>query len=625
MSEQGGSNRPGGQQPGPEQPPGSGPNPPTGGQSPQQAWQPGQQPWQPPQAAQQAPQAGQPDWQQPTATTGPQYGQPPSGPPNWQQPNQGAGQQGWQAPQSGQHGQPTGAQGWQPPQPGQQGQPTGQQGWQQPGQPTGPQNWQQPGQQGQPGGQQAWQQPGQPTGPWQGQPANTQGFPQGPGQQGSTPYGPGGPNDQWAGQQGGTPPTKSRKPVIITAIAVVVALVAAVGVYFLAIRDTNTTTAAEGQGTPQQAVESLFSSLGDSDPIGVADQLDPAESALFTDLNTDVISELKRLDVLSDAASADSMTGTTISVADVTYDAAAEETITDNLHIVKLTGGTITVKSDPAQIPLSDNIKNAFSSEIDEAQPQSETVNIADAVKENDGEPIRIATVKRGDEWYVSLFYSIADNATHEAGLPNPTKADQIPAEGKDSPEDAVQAMIDAASAGNLTDVIKVLPPDEMGVLHDYGALAIEQADGQDLTSEMNDLDVSFSDVKWTTSEVTGGTKVSIESITVTADGETATITRDPDAGSLTVTLPGQPAVTLDESTIDTYIAQASGDESLDPQMIEIIKREFKQLIGLGVVTVEVDGKWYVSPIRSTSDIFLSLLKGLEPGDIDYLIELAGN
>ena len=59
--------------------------------------------------------------------------------------------------------------------------------------------------------------------------------------------------------------------------------------------------------------------------------------------------------------------------------------------------------------------------------------------------------------------------------------------------------------------------------------------------------------------------------------------------------------------------------------MLDIIKREFKQIIGLGIVTVQVDGKWYVSPIRSFSDIFVSLLKGLEPGDVDYLISLAQN
>ena len=64
---------------------------------------------------------------------------------------------------------------------------------------------------------------------------------------------------------------------------------------------------------------------------------------------------------------------------------------------------------------------------------------------------------------------------------------------------------------------------------------------------------------------------------------------------------------------------------SLDQQGVDIIKREFKQIIGLGLVTTEVDGKWYVSPVRSFGDIFTSVLKGLEPGDIEYLVQLSGN
>jgi len=113
--------------------------------------------------------------------------------------------------------------------------------------------------------------------------------------------------------------------------------------------------------------------------------------------------------------------------------------------------------------------------------------------------------------------------------------------------------------------------------------------------------------------------------MTVTADGQTVTIERDAAKNSLTVTLPDQPAVTLDEDTIDTYLADAVGSADLDPQALDIIKREFKQVIGIGLVTVQVGDQWYVSPIRSVSDIFVSLLKGLEPGDIDYLINLAKN
>ena len=526
----------------------------------------------------------------------------PYGPGSQGQPGQGQPPQGWQPGRA-----PSGPQGWQQP-----GQPTGPQGWQQPGQqPTGPQGWQQPGQQ--PTGPQGWQQPGQATGPqgWQGNqgPQGTQAFPA-----------TGVPGQQYPGQ----PPanTKSNKPLIITAIAVVVALVAGAAVYFFAIRDSSSTNTASGEGTPQESVTALFTTLSNSDPIGLADQLDPVEASLFTDLNTDIIGELKRLEVLSPEAAADTLTGTKISVSGLTFD-GTDEVINENLRIVKLTAGTITVASDPNAIPLSDAFKEQFGSEIDQAQPQSQTVNIADAVAENDGQPIRVATVQRDGKWYVSLFYSIADNAVHEAGLANPTAADYIAPQGLGSPEEAVNALIKASTAGNLEDVIAILPPDEMGVLHDYGKVFIDAAGAGDLGSEMQDLGFTIDDVSWDVTDVTGGKKVSIKSLTVSAEGQTVSIERDGD--SLTVKVPDQPVITLDQDTIDTYLADSLGTEGIDQQGLDIIKREFNQLLGLGFVTVEVDGQYYVSPVRSVADIFISLLKGLEPGDVEYLINLSGN
>ena len=108
---------------------------------------------------------------------------------------------------------------------------------------------------------------------------------------------------------------------------------------------------------------------------------------------------------------------------------------------------------------------------------------------------------------------------------------------------------------------------------------------------------------------MTGGKKVSLASLTVSAEGQTATITRDAAAGSLTVDLDGQ-TQTLDQSTIEDFIAEAAGSQDLDPTMVDIIKREFQQIIGLGIVTVQVDGQWYISPVRSLSDIGVSAAEG---------------
>jgi len=495
---------------------------------------------------------------------------------------------------------------------GQPNQGQGPQGWQQGPPPTGPQGWQQPTPAP---GQQGWQQGPPPTGPqgWQQGPPPTQGFPAGQGQ-------------PWTGQQPAqpTPPSSNRKPIIITAAAVVVALLAGVAVYFLAIRDSSSPVASTGAESPQDSVTALFNTLGNSDPIGLADQLDPAEAALFTDLNSDLITELKRLEVLSPEASADSMTGTTIKVENLTMEDQVE-TINDHVQIVKLTGGTITIASDPNNIPLSDSFKEQFGAEIDQAQPESQTVNIADAVADNNGEPIRVATVNRDGQWYVSLFYTIADNAVHAEGLPNPTQADIIKPEGFGKPEEAVDALLERATKGDVRGVIALLPPDEMSVMHDYGQLIIDQSGAGELTSEMTDLGFELGEITYDVTDVTGGKKVSFASIELTVDGQTATIVRDVANGSVTLKADGEAPVTLDETTIDTYLDDAIGSEGLDAQGLDIVKREFKQLIGLGVVTVEVDGQWYVSPVRSVSDIFVSLMKGLEPGDIEYLVQLSGN
>lgn len=127
----------------------------------------------------------------------------------------------------------------------------------------------------------------------------------------------------------------------------------------------------------------------------------------------------------------------------------------------------------------------------------------------NDGKPFRVATVKRGDNWYVSFFYTIADNATQEAGLPNPTAADVIPAAGASSPEGAVDALFKAAQSGDLAGIIAVTPPDEMGALHDYGKLLLQQADSGSLEGDMQDLGFTISDTELDVSDVTGGKKVS--------------------------------------------------------------------------------------------------------------------
>ncbi len=407
-------------------------------------------------------------------------------------------------------------------------------------------------------------------------------------------------------------------------VAVVVALVAGAGIWYFAIRDKATTSA--GQASPQAAASSMLTSLSQKDVVGVAAQLDPAEAALFADMSGDILTELKRLGIIKADADPKALSGSSITTKDLVFDDKAEEKINDHVTVVKLTGGTVTVAVDASKLPLTDKVKGAVPQLEKELPTTTQTVDIAKEVAKNGGKPFRIATVKRGDTWYPSLFYTVADNAFQAAKEQNPRL--QSPADlgsitpvGAGSPEDAVNGLIDQALKGNMEGVIGMLPPDEMGVLYDYGRtlLAAEKVDTSPLQS------VKISDAQWQVDDVSGGKKVSIKSLSVSMNDQTVSIVRDVAANTITVTVPGQQAITLSPDTIDTFIAQmGSGRKALDPRLVDIIKREFVQVIGLGVTTVQVDGKWYVSPLRSYSGMLVSLLQGLQPADIDYFIEMAG-
>ncbi|WP_196073155.1 hypothetical protein [Nakamurella alba] len=522
-----------------------------------------------------------------------------------------------QPPYGGTPGQPQGPGGYGQQGPGQYGQ-QGSGGY---GQQGGGQYGQQPGY-----GQQG---PGQYGQPQQGAGGYGQQGPSGYGQQGAGGYGqqPGqgyGQPQQGYGQGapgagfGGPapePPKKSRTPIIVTAVAVVVALLAGFGVWFFAIRDTQ---AAGGQESPQDAVNAMLVSVNSKDPIGIADQLDPVESALFADMTGDVLTELKRLEIFTNEATPENATGTTITVEGLTY--GTPQQINDHLSVVEVTGGTISYTSDPTKIPLTDKIKAAMGTTWSDAQPESDSVNIAEEIAAG-REPFRIAAVQRDGKWYPSLFYSLADNWAQSEGLPNPTSQDAIAAIGSDSPESAMNALLAAGAKADMEQVIGLLDPTEMSVMHDYGKLLLQSAD----YPGPQDTGVSFSDAQWQVDDTTGGKIVSLKALTVTYEGETVQITRDPAAATLTITANGQ-TQTIDQNSVEALIRNMMGGSQMaaDPQLVDIIKREFQQVIGLGVVMTENGGKWYVSPVRSYLNIFTSLLKGLQPADVDYLISLGG-
>lgn len=501
----------------------------------------------------------------------------------------GPGQPGGYA-QSGDQGQPSGH-----PQPG---------GYVQPpyGQPPHGQGSYGQAPYGQPEHQQpgAYGQPPTPAGGWpQPQPGTGYGYGAGP-----TP-----PGVQYPTAYGPPQPPRRRSGLIAGSLVAVIALVAAgIATYFFAF-----SSAAAGAPTPREAALNLVSALSNNDVVGLFDGLAPAEAAVAKDYLVESLDELKRLGVIKPEAKPEQITGVAFTAEQLVFDDAAEEKVNDHLSITKLVDGTVTVSSDWNQIPLTEKfLKKAFPDGL----PRSETrtIDISDEIaKENDGKPIRIATVKVDGEWYPSLFYSIADAALQDEGLQWP--AQPIGAAGANSPDEAVKQLVNAAVRADVRRLIELTPPDEMAVLHDAGQLLIDAAEGAGAA------DATISDLQTKVEDVVGGKRVSITKLTVTEDDETVTVQMDGNCVSITESADTEKFCGADLAELLAEFAEFGGDQLTDAQL-GAIERVAVGYLHTGLVTTEVDGKWYVSPARSLGDISTGFLRELRPGDLETLIEL---
>ncbi|MEV0677611.1 flagellar basal body protein FliL [Actinosynnema sp. NPDC050436] len=501
---------------------------------------------------------------------------------------------------------PSGGGGEWPPQNNPYGQPQ-QGGWPQQPQQGGPQQ----------GGPQQPQQGGYPQGfpqtgpqPQQGYPqTGPQGFPQqGYGQQFGGPQQPYG--QQPFGYAGGEPPKKKRTGLVITAVVAVLALAA--GTFFTVRALRSSDSVAAGSDTPQTAANNLLSALGSGDVLGIMNGLAPAEAQLSKDYTEATVSEAKRLEILKQDADPQKISGVTIKSEGIKFDEAAAEKVNDRITINKVVEGKITITSDVKQIPLTDKLVQAMGSKADQA-PETETLDFAKEKADRKGKPIGIATIKVGDEWYPSLFYTIANAALEEENLKWPAQG--IAPAGAGSAEEAAKGLVDKALAGDVKGVIALLPPDEMGVLQDVGPVILDQIGRVPSTgAKLVELETDSKDVK-------GGKQLTIRKVVVEVKGQKGEVSRDGDC--YTATADGQTQRLCADELAD--LVKQQGGRNMPQAAVDVISRVGAQVLkdGVGVVATEVDGKWYVSPVRTYSEVFLTLMRGLEPKDIDELLKLA--
>ncbi|MGH3434826.1 MAG: flagellar basal body protein FliL [Thermocrispum sp.] len=465
---------------------------------------------------------------------------------------------------------------------------SGGQQWQPQQQPQ--QQWQQPQQQW----QQQWQQPYQ---QWQ----------QGPPTGGFPPVG--------YGQQ---PQKKSRRGLVIGLVVALVALVGG-GATWLAL----SLSGSAGAASPGEAADTLMTAVQDGDVIGMMDSLAPAEASVLSDMVADYVAELKRIEVLDPSADPENLTGIDIEATEeLVFDDGRAKKVNDHVTMAALTDGTLQLSGKFSEIPLAKSFKDALippraQAQLDQRSP-NETLDIGAMVAKT-SQPIYIATVEVDGEWYPSLFHTIAHYALERSGEQWPATA--TPAVGASSPNEAVNALVEAIRTTDMQRAIELMPPDEMAALHDLGPLLIEKVNAQPESQQ----DLPFELVKLETDEeeVSGGTRLTLRSLEVRITGGSgpSTMSLAKTGDCYTMTTDGQ-SQQMCAADLAEQVRQEAGShippQAVEP-IIEIVQAFYTK--SLGVVTTEVDGKHYVSPLRTYSDVGLTLLKSIEPEHIRALIQ----
>ncbi|HEX4723427.1 MAG TPA: flagellar basal body protein FliL [Pseudonocardiaceae bacterium] len=462
----------------------------------------------------------------------------------------------------------------------------------------------------------------QPTMPYQGQPPPFgQRFEQ-LGEQSQQPYGQpigsafGQPTGQPYGQQPPVgPPTywqpqqkPKRRTGLIAGIIVAVVVLAGGGVGTWIALNRTAEAGSTGSATPQAAATKLLADLGRSDVVGLVNDLPPGEAGFLRDSISDSTSQLKRLQIMKPDANPEQSAGT-VHTTGIRFDPAVQQ-VNDHLAITKLDAGTITVDSDLSKVGYTDKFLKALG-------PSSQLSTKDTTLTVRPGKPFRIATVKVNGQWYPSLFYSITDYALQSAHESWPSHS--IPATGSASPDAAVRGFVQALLDSDFGKAIGMTAPDEMAALHDAGP-AILAAAGSSAPSGVRIDSVSFTD-----RDVTGGVDAVLSSMTLDSDGEKITVTQGGGCYTITDAASGQNQ-RMCASDLGAQMQQGAGG-LLPPALGKFMQDLASGLVngGLGIVTTQVDGQWYVSPARTFTQLTLTVLNSVSADDLSALLQFGSH
>ncbi len=254
-------------------------------------------------------------------------------------------------------------------------------------------------------------------------------------------------------------------------------------------------------------------------------------------------------------------------------------------------------------------------------------------------DPIELVAIEEDGGWHVSLAYTMAEAIRGESDTPLSELGSGPDPVGGDDPEDVVRRMVDAAVELDAETAIALLPPDEMRALYDYAPLFLPELDQSVGQAREDGVWITVNDLQLSVDGDGSVRRVRFESYDiemvdeyssshVTYDGECTTSTTTYDYSESIEFYDDYGSDTTEPTEQTDEYRYCRGDEPDDDTYLGgLLDLGFFSAVSEvepGLTVVEVDGRWYVSPVRSILDSMVEVLEAMSPEDIESFTDLLG-
>lgn len=394
-----------------------------------------------------------------------------------------------------------------------------------------------------------------------------------------------------------------RSKWLVGSAVLAVLAVGAAGIF--AVANLTGATAA-GSATPADLGSELLAAIEGEDVLGVIDVLSPGERETLGEPFVDLVSELQRLEVLAET-DLSQIAGLEIDLSNEIV--RTRVTNVDDIVNVAMSAD-VEISVDGAELPigalLTDNMPDDMLTEMRGTR-----------VTETDEFDITLTAVLEDERWYFSLLHTIAETArgelTNDVGIP----FEGIGSDGAETPEAAIDQMLDRIEALDLTGVLRSLDPNEAAALQRYAPLFLEEAQSE----------IETAPIDWSITERSIRVEGSGDQRTAFVDGLTleGSIDGSPFVFSFSgdcveAEMDGQRFEQCGDVGSISDVDDVFGDEPEISHLIEVMQSAFSDIEPVGLELRQRDGEWFISPIASGTDAMLAVLGALDRQELDEII-----